>query len=197
MSDFFAQFNDVLSELDRKYLSEATPANLSGMDVSAAYVVMREVWQVLRQLIFEGTYNIQVVDNLLLRVNRLQQLSEGGYSVSSIDLPSNNAVPAIVTDLPKVCQLCKYELKARLCPSRDTVKIVCQGCGQEYIEYTIEPNGGLRECPYCMSDTLTIDYNEATEEHYVWCGKCGAYGPTGKTREEAIAVWNRRGKHED
>ena len=99
-------------------------------------------------------------------------------------------------DMSTICNLCGYELMARICPSSDTVKIMCQGCGEVYAEYRIESDSGLRECPYCSSDAVHPIYDEYTDEYYVWCDNCKGSGPIRNSREKAINAWNMRGRHQ-
>jgi Lar family restriction alleviation protein len=57
-----------------------------------------------------------------------------------------------------------------------------------------------RECPFCRNiheeefaihrETRNIG---GAREIYQVCCSCGAMGPDGETREEAVELWNRRG----
>ena len=61
---------------------------------------------------------------------------------------------------------------------------------------TAKPNEpeGLEPCPFCgEADYLTVPESHAAGMTWwqVECG-CGAFAPTGNTKAEAIAAWNRR-----
>ena len=53
----------------------------------------------------------------------------------------------------------------------------------------------LKPCPFkeCLGDAS--DINSTEEAEYVWyvyCQSCGAQGPTGTNKQEAIELWNER-----
>lgn len=199
MNKFLSQFADSLSALDSKFSDEfqQDKSHVISENAEAVYVVVREAWLILTQLIFKGSYSLQMTADTHLRLARLLHLIDSGKRIDSNDMQdeSGNYIVGIKSDIPGVCALCGYKLMARVCPSSDTVKIVCQGCGGIYAAYPIEPDGGLRECPYCAGDALHVDYDECSKEHWVWCEKCNASGPIRKSRKEAISAWNMRGVH--
>jgi Lar family restriction alleviation protein len=56
-----------------------------------------------------------------------------------------------------------------------------------------------KKCPYCAESFLTVRSTESGgygwmshTKFFVRCEKCGAYGPTKGTEEEAIKAWNER-----
>jgi len=52
----------------------------------------------------------------------------------------------------------------------------------------------LKECPFehiGFSGGLVVVSN-GIEQYFVLCDICGAEGPSGKTEEEAIELWNKR-----
>lgn len=53
----------------------------------------------------------------------------------------------------------------------------------------------IKPCPFCGSDALFV--SERNSKSYVRCGKCYAYGPDGKNKEEAIERWNSAPRKED
>jgi len=51
----------------------------------------------------------------------------------------------------------------------------------------------LRECPFCNGMLgITRDHSESGAPWRVVCDDCGADGPYGDTKEEAVERWNRR-----
>ena len=50
----------------------------------------------------------------------------------------------------------------------------------------------LMSCPWCQraSNVKLIDF-KCIKEPWVFCGRCGASGPSKKTEEAAIIAWNR------
>ena len=199
MNKFLSQFADSLSAWDSRFSDEfpQDKSHVISENADAFYVVVREAWLILTQLIFKDSYSLQMASDTHLRLARLLHLIDSGKRIDSNDMQdeSGNYIAGIKSDIPGVCALCGYKLKARVCPSSDTVKIVCQGCGEIYASYPIELDGGLRECPYCAGDALHVDYDDCSKEHWVWCEKCKASGPIRDSREEAISAWNMRGVH--
>lgn len=53
----------------------------------------------------------------------------------------------------------------------------------------------IKPCPFCGNDALFV--SERNSKSYVRCGKCYAYGPDGKDKEEAIERWNAAPRKED
>ena len=53
----------------------------------------------------------------------------------------------------------------------------------------------IKPCPFCENDALFV--SERNNKSYVRCGKCYAYGPDGKDKEEAIERWNAAPREED
>jgi Lar family restriction alleviation protein len=60
----------------------------------------------------------------------------------------------------------------------------------------------FKSCPFCGSDSIDVyciddgwgncHYVAEDETWSVECDKCSAEGPWGKTKEEAIELWNGR-----
>ena len=54
----------------------------------------------------------------------------------------------------------------------------------------------LKPCPFCGGDArynrITYHTVIANESHIVFCAKCGASTQKYKTKQEAIAAWNKR-----
>lgn len=61
------------------------------------------------------------------------------------------------------------------------------------------PEPRLEPCPFCSSRQLTVEHHSTGtgQHHYVNCTNCGADGPGGESRGEAITRWNRRPKKGD
>jgi Lar family restriction alleviation protein len=46
-------------------------------------------------------------------------------------------------------------------------------------------------CPFCGGKAIVKDWGSIVEMR---CRLCGVFGPSGMTRQQAIAKWNRRDK---
>jgi len=60
-----------------------------------------------------------------------------------------------------------------------------------------------KPCPHCGSEDVInqkkpikarnpITLKVLAKHYAVWCSDCGAYGPHGDTRKEALELWNKR-----
>lgn len=56
----------------------------------------------------------------------------------------------------------------------------------------------IKACPFCRSDSkLRISGPVLSDERYVVCDNCDAYGPSGESKEDAIKLWNAAPRKED
>ena len=62
MNKFLSQFADSLSAWDSKFSDEfqQDKSHVISENADAVYVVVREAWLILTQLIFKGSYSLQV-----------------------------------------------------------------------------------------------------------------------------------------
>lgn len=55
-------------------------------------------------------------------------------------------------------------------------------------EYLYDEGEMLRPCPFCGSKG---EHQANGGDHWVFC-RCGGYGPTAKSRVDAVKAWNNR-----
>lgn len=50
----------------------------------------------------------------------------------------------------------------------------------------------LGPCPFCGAGVSEVEELEGLDFWYVECPTCGADGPKGQTKAEAVRLWNAR-----
>ena len=63
---------------------------------------------------------------------------------------------------------------------------------KDHLTELLEPQSGVRECPFCESKNASVQRLGFNNFRDVWCQNCGTSGPETDTDEAAIYAWNTR-----
>ena len=54
----------------------------------------------------------------------------------------------------------------------------------------------LKPCPFCGSPPVEPWMRDWENSYSAYCSECGCIGPSARSEEEAVNLWNRRWKNE-